>query len=369
MRIVHLVISGDVAGGQVVALQLARAARARGDEVSFVAPEHGAFVDLAGREGFPVELLDVRRTIRLGAAWRLRRLLREQGADVLHTHTQVAPNVLGRIAARLAGTAAVSHLHIENYFRPQRIPRAVLRALDNATARLCARVIAVSEDTRRALVEQGYPARLIDVVPNGIELDGTRETGDLRLELGIPVDAPVVGEVARLCDVKGQRELIEALARLPGAQLVLVGRDLEQGGAYQARLEREAERLGVRERVHFAGFRPDAADLLGQLDVFALPSWTEGLPVTILEAMARRRAVVATSVGGTPELVADGETGLLVPPRDSGALADALGRLLEDPELRARMGEAGYRRVADRFAADTMTRRVLEVYDEIAASR
>jgi glycosyltransferase involved in cell wall biosynthesis len=218
--------------------------------------------------------------------------------------------------------------------------------------------VAVSEDTRRALLEQGYRSDLVEVVHNGVAVPAARGARH-RWE------SAVVGEVARLCAVKGQRELIEALAHVPDARVVLVGSDLERGGAYERELERHAERLGVRDRVIFAGRRSDAVDVIGALDVLALPSWTEGLPLVVLEAMARRRAVVATPVGGTPELVVDGETGLLVPPRDPHALADALRRLLADADLRRRLGDAGYARVRDHFSADTMTRRILAIYDDV----
>jgi glycosyltransferase involved in cell wall biosynthesis len=242
----------------------------------------------------------------------------------------------------------------------------VLRRLDNATARLCARLVAVSHDTKRAYERQGYPQR-IEVVHNGVDAPPAHANGSLRAELGIPEGAPLVGEVARLCDVKGQRELIAALAQVPDARLVLVGEDLEQGGAFRAGLERDAERAGVRDRVVFAGYRPDARALLGELDVFALPSWTEGLPLGVLEAMASARPVVATPVGGTPELVTDGETGLLVPPRDPDALAAALRRLLADADLRRRLGEAGERRAREEFSLDAMCSRVLAIYDEVVA--
>jgi glycosyltransferase involved in cell wall biosynthesis len=359
VRVVHLAISGEVAGGQLVALQLARAARERGAEVEFVVPARGGFLDRLAAEGIPAHVLPLRRVVDVAAARRLRRLLDRK--TILHTHTLAGANVLGTLAAP---GPVVRHLHIENYFR--RATRPVLRRLDNATARRCARLIAVSEDTRRAYERQGYPAGRIEVVYNGIDVDGPGSANGLRAELGIPAAVPLVGEVGRLCDVKGQRELIQALARLPGVRAVLLGKDLEHEGAFQASLEREAERLGVRDRVVFAGHREDAASLVGELDLLVLPSWTEGLPGVVLEAMARSRAVVATPVGGTPEVVADGETGLLVPPRDPDALADAVSRLLADPELRRRMGEAGRRRVAEHFTAESMTRRVLEIYDEVA---
>src|SRR5213078_762420 len=148
----------------------------------------------------------------------------------------------------------------------------------------------------------------------------------------------------------------------------LVGEDLEGGGAFRTELEREAEREGAAGRVLFTGYREDAPALIARFDVLALPSTIEGLPLVILEAMARGRPVVATPVGGTPELVVDGETGLLVPPRDPAALAAALQRVLEDRDLADRLGEAGRRRVSERFTLEGMTRRMLELYDEVAAA-
>jgi len=363
VRIVQLVTSGDVAGGQLVAGQIARAARERGDEVSFVSPTSGPFLDLVVAEGFDATLLDVTRTYRVGGAARLAVLLR--GADVVHTHTHLAARVLARLAGTSARVAIVDHLHIENHFRPQRLPAAALRAIDNSTARLSARLLAVSEDTRRAFVAQGYPADRLETVPNGIQLPVVDASNGLRAELGVPPEAPLAGEIARLCDVKGQRELIQAAARVPELHVVLAGEDLEAGGAYRESLVAEAERAGVADRVAFAGFRP-AESVLGALDVFVLPSWIEGMPITVLEAMAHRKPVVATPVGGTPEIVVDGETGVLVPPRDPEALAEALRALVADPERAQRLGEAGYARVAGRFTVERMTTRVLEVYDEVA---
>ena len=363
MRIVQLVTSGDVAGGQLVAAQIARAARERGDDVSFVSPTSGPFLDQVLADGFEATLLDVTRTYRVDGAARFAVLLR--GADVVHTHTHLAARVLARLAGTFARAAIVDHLHIENHFRPQRLPAAGLRALDNATARLSARLLAVSEDTRRAFVTQGYPADRTETVPNGIQLPVEDTSNGLRAELGVPPGAPLAGEIARLCDVKGQRELIQAAARIAELHVVLAGDDLEAGGSYRDSLVAEAERAGVADRVAFTGFRP-AESVLGALDVFVLPSWTEGMPITVLEAMAHRKPVVATPVGGTPELVVDGETGVLVPPRDPEALAEALRALVADPQRARGLGEAGYARVSERFTVERMTTRVLEVYDEVA---
>jgi len=362
MRIFHLVTSGDVAGGQLVALQLARAARARGDDVAFVSPTPGPFVDLARRQGFRAFRVRSSHLYQLGGAAALTGLLRRERVDVLHTHTHLAAAVLGRVAARAAGAAVVSHLHIENHFRPHALPRALSRTLDNSTARLCARLVAVSDATRRSFEDQGFPPELLETVHNGIAVDGSAPPTSLRRDLGIPDDAFLVAHVGRLAPVKGQRELIEALARVPAVHTVLVGEDLETGGAFRRELEGEAERLRVADRVVFAGYRPGAAAELAEADALVLPSRIEGLPIVVLEAMARSKPVVATAVGGTAELVADGETGIIV--EDVDDLATALRRLSDDPDEARRMGEAGRRRVEEEFSEEAMTRRVLELYDD-----
>jgi glycosyltransferase involved in cell wall biosynthesis len=365
MRIAHLVTGGELAGGQVVALQLALAAREAGHEALFLSPTPGDLVDRAAAEGLATELVDVRRTTRLGGAVRLVRVLRRRDVDVLHTHVHVAANVLGRIAARAAGVGVVSHLHIENHFRPSRLARAPLVGLDNATARLCARLVAVSDATRLAFERQGFPSRLLETVHNGVDAAALRAAPPvaLRAELGIPNGDLLLVHVGRLAPVKGQQELVEALRGLgrDDVHVVFFGRDVERGGAFGVELERLADGLNVR----FAGFRADAAAALCEADALVLPSWIEGLPLVVLEAMAQAKPVVATAVGGTPEAVVDGETGLLVAPRDVPALTGALERLLRDEELRRRLGEAGRRRVEAHFSANAMTRRILEIYAEL----
>jgi ubiquinone/menaquinone biosynthesis C-methylase UbiE len=245
-------------------------------------------------------------------------------------------------------------MHIENTFR-EGLGRRAQVALDNLTARLCFVIVAVSDTTRESLVRQGYPSGRVVTVHNGIDPKPSARAVKL-------AEQPVVLEVARLAEVKGQRTLLAALPHID-ATAVLVGRDLEQGGAYETALRAEAERLGVADRVVFTGHRDDVPALLAGCDVFCLPSTGEGLPLVVLEAMAQGKPVVASAVGGTPELVVDGETGLLVPPGDADALARALARVLADPALAARLGGAGRERVLTEFSLGAMTARVLELYE------
>lgn len=345
MRIVHLVIGGEVAGGQIVALRIAGAARSRGHDVSFISPTGGDFVDLARDDGFHVDVVPLSGALSVPSLLRL--LLAARGAHVLHTHAHFSLNVLARVAGRIARARVVAHMHIENAFRPGRGRRAQV-ALDNATARLCAVIVAVSDATRESLVRQGYPPDRVVTIHNGI--DRAAPVDPVRLAEG-----PTVLEVARLAEVKGQRQLILALRELD-ATAVLVGRDIEEGGRYEEMLR------SLGGRVVFAGYRDDVPALLSGCDVFCLPSAMEGLPLVVLEAMAQGKPVVATAVGGTPELVVDGETGILVPPGDVAALARALDGLLRDPERARRMGEAGRSRVEREFTLAASTARVLSLY-------
>jgi glycosyltransferase involved in cell wall biosynthesis len=352
MKIAHIVIAGDVAGGQMVALQLARAARAAGHDASFVSPSDGPFLELVRGAGMEAAIVPIGGALDIGAVVRLARHLRRARTDLVHVHGHFSVNLVARVAGRLTGARVLSHMHVENAFRTGRGHGTQVR-LDNATARLCYSIVAVSEATAAGLRRQGYPRRRIVVVHNGIEAEPAEP---VRL-----ADDPTILEVARLADVKGQRSLLRALTGL-NATAVLVGRDLEQAGAYERELRAEAERLGVVDRVVFAGYRDDVPALLAGCDVFCLPSEMEGLPLVVLEAMAQGKPVVATAVGGTPELVVHGETGLLVRPGDVEALAAALAQLLDDPGQARRMGEAGRERVQREFDAAAMTQRILELY-------
>jgi glycosyltransferase involved in cell wall biosynthesis len=364
MRIVHLVIDGDVAGGQMVALQLARASRKYGDRVSFVAPTAGTFVELAKADGFDIEIIELRRSFHLGALFRLRTLLRREGVDVLHTHTLAGAAIPARVAARMAGVTVVSHMHARETFR-HGLAGSLLRRIDAHTARP-GPVISVSPQLTESLLERGYDATGISTIPNGVELPAaTREIVDLRPGLGIAAGTPIVLSVGRLDEAKGQLDLIEAASLLAergvSTTVVLVGTD-PHGGAYEARLRKRAAERGVADRVVFAGFRSDVGALLDGADVVVLPSHSEGVSLVLLEAMAHARPVVATAVGGTPTVAEDGTSALLVPPHDPSALAAALERLLSDKGLAAELGRAARKRVGIGFALSTSIRRVLELY-------
>lgn len=232
------------------------------------------------------------------------------------------------------------------------------------------RVIGVSRFEAQMMSRGGLQRAHLRVVHNGIP-DLEDPPIDWRERLGWPKEAPIVGAVGRLEQVKGFHLLIDALAQLPDRvgsewslppRLVIVG-----DGSERAALERRAADLGLADRIHFAGYRADAHRAPGGFDLMVIPSLQEALSLVCLEAMAAACPVIASNVGGLPELVVDGSTGLLVPPGDAAAIATALRRLLSNVSLACQMGEAGRRRFLDNFHVDRMVERTQEVYRELTA--
>jgi len=235
-------------------------------------------------------------------------------------------------------------------------------------------ILTNAEAVRERLAAERYEPRRIDVIRNGIVFDRVDRRADrprIREELGLPPAAPVIALLSRLSKAKGIDYFLEAAAlvarRHPAARFLIVGDCSADaaGASYRVSLERSVERLGLGGRVVFTGFRCDVPALLSVVDVSVLPSLSEGLSNVIIESMAAGIPVVATAVGGNPELVEDGGTGLLVPARDAAALARAVDRLLSDPRMAARFGEAGRRRAEERFSLGAMVRATESLYVDL----
>jgi glycosyltransferase involved in cell wall biosynthesis len=289
------------------------------------------------------------------------RLLRARRPDVFHAHMSspvagkwaLAAAVLARVPAVL-GTVQVGE-----YEPPDRAARWQLRALSRGVGGY----LAVSRDIAAELVERlGWPEEKIEVVYNAVDPEHfeVRAPPALREELGAGGGRPLVLTAARLDAQKGHPVLLEAAMRVPDAVFALAGE-----GPERAALEALAKELGIADRVRFLGRRDDVPELLAACDVFALPSLYEGSSLAVLEAMAARRAVVSSAIGGTDELIEDGRSGLLVAPGDAAALAAALQRLLTDPELRARLAERARDRVERDLTRTRMAQRVEATYRQL----
>lgn len=290
------------------------------------------------------------------ASWApLLAFLRRERTQVLHAH-MVASNAWATALGALAGVPViVSHEHTWSY-----AGRPLRRFVDrHVIARGSDAFVAVSGEDRRKMIDvEGVHPDDIVVIPNGIP-DPPLPTGrDIRAELGVEAGQPLLVGFGRLERQKGFDVLIEAVGQLPEVAVVIAG----EGGDHAA-LEARARGLGVDDRVRLLGFREDVRDLLAAADAAVFASRYEGSPLSVMECMATGTAIVATRVGGVPELLEDDVSALLVPPEDAGALAQAIGRVVGDPELRARLGARAWERQQAEFDLDAMLDRLRRLYN------
>ena len=312
-------------------------------------------------EGTDLIPLAPRNEIDLAAAWRLSRVLKQLRPDVIHAHdphgVAMAATALS-IASPSPEPPLVASRRIE------------FRIAHNSFSRWkygrVACFIAISEAVRDRLIADGIPRQKTTVVHEGVDVERIVHlpAASVHAAFFLPTHAPVVGNIGALVAQKGQHHLVDAAAivlrAVPDARFVILGE-----GELRPALEEQIKRKHLERHVFLAGFRPDVLELLKGVDLFALSSLQEGLCTSLVDAMAASKASVATRVGGVPEVVADGETGLLVPPRDHEALAEGIIALLKDSAQRTRMGEAGLTRARKLFTVEHMVDGTMAVYERL----
>jgi glycosyltransferase involved in cell wall biosynthesis len=356
--IVHVLSSFGVGGQERVALDLAIGQRARGHTVTAIslagAPD-GPMADEFREHGIAVDRVTKRGGLDATLVPRLARALRHHRAQVVHTHNPL-PLIYGAPAARLVGAAAI---HTKHGMNPGSLGHRLLR---RAAARLAHAFVAVSDKTAAQARElHDAPDRLLHTIANGIRLDRYRPDAEaratVRVELGLG-DAWVVGTVGRLDEYKNQALLVRAMAPHLSAnvRLVIVG-----DGPTRAEVEAEVARLREPRWVVMTGRRMDVPRLAPAFDVFALSSKTEGLPLVVPEAMAAGLPIVATAVGGLPDVIDEGVTGLLVPV-DDAALSAALGALAADHTRAREMGRRAREVALARYSSERMVDAYLALY-------
>ena len=363
-RIMHLNQSLGMGGIETLILQLcARLDRAAYAPSVCVLEGGGPLAVEFEAAGVPVHVMKKGRGVDWRLPVRLAQLVRREGIDILHTHNTAAW-FYGVLAARLSGLPVVHTEHTSPSYHARRW-RKIEKALSLATDRISA----VSGSVARVMTEeQGIAANKVRVVHNGIEASlygGAADGAALKAALGIPRSAPVVGNVARLFPNKDHGTLLRAfkrvVERVSSATLLIAGE-----GPLRGEVEAEVRRLQLSGTVHLLGNRRDIPALLRVFDLFVLSSVKEGLPMALLEAMAAGKPVVATEVDGNPELVVHEGTGLLVPPGNPDALAEAICRLLQDQGAAQRMGRQGRERVRRLFTFERMADAYQDVYASVA---
>ena len=305
------------------------------------------------------------------ALLRVRSLITTLRPAIIHTHMAKAGTV-GRLAALSTTNRPITihtfHGHVlEGYFSD--LTSRTFREAERLVAHRTDMLLAVSPQVRDELLSLGIGREdRFRVLPLGLDLDRfaikSRPAGtDLRDELGIAPGTPLVGIVGRLVAIKDHATAFQAISALDGVHLAVIG-----DGELKSELEELAIELGIADRVHFTGWHPDVAQAISWLDVVLLTSRNEGTPVSLIEAAAAGRAVVATDVGGVRHVVEHGVTGIIVKPGDPRASAAAISSLLADPQTRQAMGQAGRTRSLSRFGKDQLISNISSLYEELLAT-
>jgi glycosyltransferase involved in cell wall biosynthesis len=351
-------------GGQNQVLLTVNGLREIGQRAALVAHPDGELRRRAA-EGLDLIPIAPRSEVDLTAAWRLSRVIKRLRPDVIHAHDPHGIAMaslalsLGSSSARGGrGPALVASRRVDFHLKGNSLSRWKNRQVD------C--FIAASDAIRRILLGDGVPQDRAVTVHEGIDVD--RIAGTLAVNVHetfwLPHQAPVVGNVAALVPHKGQRHLIEAahlvVQEIPDARFVILGE-----GELREPLERQVREYHFEKHVLLPGFRTDVIGCIKGFDLFAMSSVTEGLGTSLLDAMACGKAIVATTAGGIPEVVADGETGVLVAPRDHHAMARAIVDLLKDAPRRTAMAQAGLARVRERFTVERMVAETAAVYERV----
>lgn len=348
-------------GGQNQVLLTVLGLRALGHRTMLVAHGDGELRQRA-EEGLELIALAPRAEMDLSAAWRLSRLITRVRPDIVHAHDPhgVAMAALAlSMSTQMAKPPLIAQRRVDFRLRGNSLSRWKYRQVD------C--FICSSEAIRQLLLVDGVPAQRAVTVHEGIDVGRVEHAppANLHEELWLPHNAPIVGNIAALVPHKGQKHLIEAallvLQKIPDARFVIAGE-----GELRESLERQVREHRLEKHVFLAGFRPDVLSVLKAFDLFVMSSVTEGLGTSLLDAMAAGKPIVATRTGGIPEAVVEGETGLLVPPRDHQAMADAIVQLLENEGRRRQMGAAGLERARGLFSAERMVQETVKVYRRVA---
>lgn len=357
------IIGGGETGGSKSQLLALIGRLQKNYQVKLVCLLEGPVAQEARKLGYQVKVFPMKAIFDLRAVFWLKSFITKEAVDLVHTHG-VRANFCGRLAAQWAGKAIVTTVHSSTrHDYVDSVKRHFYTSFDNLTLGMAHRLIAVSGALAQELRERGAAQDKVVIIPNGIEL-ALFESVYRQAKQPLAGTDAVVGTIGRMVGVKDQKTFLAAAAIVlkasPKTRFYLVG-----DGPLREELELQAKNLGLAEQITFTGFRRDIPELMAKMDVFVLSSLMEGLPITLLEAMALGRPVVVTKVGGMPEVVKDGQTGYLVPPEDHLLMAEAILKIIANPTLGAAMGESGRRQAEENYTFEHMAARYSDQYEEL----
>ena len=356
LTVLTVITPSRYSGAERIAVYLAEGLQQRGHRVVFAVKRNEQLMQELEDRGIEAHALPISGKGNLMAPFLLSWFAESIGADLIHTHLSTA-SLWGAVAGKIARIPTIASVH----------------ALNVKTCYVYSDLLATcSEGVREHMIKQGIPGHRIKVMYNGLNPHGFEEIPSeraVREEFDLPYDAPVIGEVAHLSPRKGQTVLLEAVAllvkRWPRLVCLLIGE-----GEDHAALERRIAELGIEDHVRVMGYRPDARKLMQAMDVMVLPSVAiEGLGIVLIEAAFLGKPVVGSDAPGIREALVDHSTGLLVPPGQPAALAEAIGDILSNPEMAVEMGLAGRKRAQRMFSLDGMVTRAEELYRQILRER
>ncbi|MFZ5592312.1 MAG: glycosyltransferase, partial [Bacillota bacterium] len=372
LKVLHVIGGGEFGGAERHILNLVTSMDEQRVQALVCCLFAEPFVRIARENGLKVVYLPMRHKLNLGVLGGLRALMERERVDIVHTHG-VRANLVGRLAARLAGVSGVvttvhSKLDLDYPDWPSRLAN---KFIERASRGLTRHFIAVSGGIKQYLLQEGIKERKITVIYNGLKTDefaGRAQPGVFRQQWRLEEGKHLVGVVGRLHHVKGQTYFLQAAAQLAAQRddvhFLVVG-----SGPDREKLEQQAGELGLTGRVTFTGFVSDVPAVLADLSLLVIPSLSEGLPLAAVEAMAAGVPVLATSVGGLPEVIQHGNSGLLVPPADVPALTKSMTWMLDHPAEVAVMVELARQTVQEKFSAVAMARRTEELYRWVLGGR
>jgi len=363
-NLIHITYSLDVGGIERLVLDLVKKLNENKYKICVCALSNNLKLrDEFAKVNVPVYSLPKKDGIDFALPFKLMRLFRQNKTDIIHTHN-IGPWLYGTIAARLTGVRAIVHTEHSNLFLSQN----KLMIAERYLVRFTSYVISDSVKVYKHLVDlQKVNSDKIKIIYNGINTDVFRSERSglnlMRKELNLKENSKMIGIVARLEPVKDHLTLLNAFKivteKIPGSILLIVG-----DGSQRIILKQKVAELKLNQNILFLGSRGDIPNILSALDVFVLSSENEGLSLSLLEAMAMGKPVVATNAGGNPEIVTDGITGMLVPQKNPQKMAEAIVKILKNQDIGRKMGEAGRKRVEEKFSLDRMVREYEALYEE-----